>query len=162
MPAGRPQKPLEQKRLTGRTPDTDSGGRPIGKTLTLVEKTTTVPEQPEGLRARGQVEWAKIWESGSAWLHPDQDYPWIEQIARAWDDIETFRAVVEHDGLVQTGSQGQPVAHPLIAEIRRCEDTIRKCLSVIGFSPSDRARLGLAELQRQSKLQEMMAKSQGR
>jgi P27 family predicted phage terminase small subunit len=66
-------------------------------------------------------------------------------ISRAYDDIETFRNRVEADGLIQAGSLGQPVAHPLIAEIRKCEATIRQCLSVLGFSPTDRARLGIME-----------------
>jgi phage terminase small subunit len=46
---------------------------------------------------------------------------------------------------------GQTIAHPLITEIRKCEDTIRKCLSVLGFSPADRARLGLAEAKAQTR-----------
>lgn len=66
-------------------------------------------------------------------------------IVRAYDDIDTFRERVEQDGLVQEGSLGQPVAHPLIAEIRKCEATIRQCLCVLGFSPTDRARLGIME-----------------
>jgi len=67
-------------------------------------------------------------------------------ICRAWDDIEEFRAKVRVDGLIQQGSMGQVIAHPLIAAIRQAEATIQRCLSVIGFSPSDRARLALGEV----------------
>lgn len=116
------------------------------------------PRRPTGLGDRGRREWPKIWSAGAAWLQADQDYPWVEQVCRAWDDMAEYRKLIKADGLVQTGSQGQPVAHPLIAEVRRCEDTIRKCLSVIGFSPSDRARLGLAQAKTASKLDELAAK----
>lgn len=125
----------------GRTP----GGRELVKANpTLVNHNKRSVPVPAGIGDRGSVEWKKIWETGF-WLSPDQDYHWVEMISRAYDDIETFRNRVEADGLIQAGSLGQPVAHPLIAEIRKCEATIRQCLSVLGFSPTDRARLGIME-----------------
>jgi hypothetical protein len=33
-------------------------------------------------------------------------------------------------------------------------------LGLLGFTPADRARLGLAEIKRQSKLEEMMARAE--
>jgi P27 family predicted phage terminase small subunit len=125
----------------GRTP----GGRELVKANpTLVDHGKKTIPVPSGIGDRGEVEWRKIWETGF-WLSPEQDYHWVEMISRAYDDIETFRKRVEEDGLIQQGSLGQPVAHPLIAEIRKCEATIRQCLSVLGFSPTDRARLGIME-----------------
>jgi hypothetical protein len=51
---------------------------------------------------------------------------------------------IRQRGLVVTGYAGQVVAHPLVVEIRKCEETIRKCLSVLGISPTDQgaARAG--------------------
>jgi P27 family predicted phage terminase small subunit len=103
------------------------------------------PEAPEGLGGRGQAEWVKIWTAGR-WLWPDQDYAWVEQTARAYDDLQTYRKVVADEGLTVEGYNGQTTAHPLIREMRACEDTIRRCLSQLGFSPTDRARLKLTEL----------------
>lgn len=37
------------------------------------------------------------------------------------------------------------------------EALIRKCLSVLGISPTDRARLGLAEVKKETALQEFIA-----
>jgi P27 family predicted phage terminase small subunit len=153
-------KPIERKRLNGRTPTTDSGGRKLPAVREVIVKTTGTPAPPPGLGARGAAEWASIWRAGSAWLAPAQDYAWVEIVARAWDDIEGFRAKVQADGLIQKGSMGQVIAHPLIASIRQAEAQIMKALSVLGFSPTDRARLGLAEIKRVSKLQEMMSKGQ--
>lgn len=113
---------------------------------------------PRGLGAAGRREWHKVWDAGP-WLNPSQDYHWVEQIARAYDDIAVYRRKIEADGLIQEGYAHQVVAHPLIAEVRRCEQTIRACLSVLGFSPSDRARLGLAEVKRQSALEDLIQKS---
>jgi P27 family predicted phage terminase small subunit len=134
------------------------GLTPGGRQLAVRGQTATrsvAPIAPRGLHYRGQTEWHKVWTAGF-WLKPDQDYAWVEQIARAYDDMERFRKRVEEDGLVQRGSLGQPVAHPLIAEIRKCEDTIRKCLSTLGFSPTDRARLGIAEAKAQTMIQDLI------
>jgi P27 family predicted phage terminase small subunit len=113
------------------------------------------PPPPSGLQERGSNEWAKIWRAGK-WLWPDQDYAWVEQVVRAYDDLDTFRAQVAEMGLTVEGYNGQTVANPLIAEMRKCEDTIRKCLSQLGFSPTDRARLKLTELKGASELQKVV------
>lgn len=102
------------------------------------------PPVPDTLQERGRLEWQKVWQAGW-WLWPDQDYAWVEQIAHAYDDIARFRATINEEGLTVQGYNGQTVAHPLIAEVRKAEQTIQKCLSTIGFSPTDRARLKLSE-----------------
>jgi P27 family predicted phage terminase small subunit len=155
--AGRRRKPMERAKLTGRTATTDSGGRKLPAITGTIVPTTNLPAVPDGLQERGQVEWGKVWAAGESWLAPDQDYHWVEMIARAYDEIEAFREKILEDGLIQTGSMGQVIAHPLIAEVRRAEASIQKCLSVLGFSPTDRARLGLAVMKARSKLEEMMA-----
>jgi P27 family predicted phage terminase small subunit len=152
--ARRPQ-PIERQRAKasgdGRTP----GGREVVKAQYTIVKREDAPPIPRGLQYRGKKEWAKIWDSGP-WLNPEQDYAWVEQIARAYDDMDTFRKQVTQEGLIAKGYAGQVVAHPLLAEIRKCEETIRKCLSILGYSPTDRARLGIAEVKRQTALQEFI------
>jgi P27 family predicted phage terminase small subunit len=152
----RTAEPLErqhaQSRGTGRTP----GGREVVKAQYTLMKREDAPPMPTGLRHRGKMEWAKVWASGP-WLLPSQDYAWVEQISRAYDDIDVYRKRIDNDGLVTTGYAGQVVAHPLVAEIRKCEETIRKCLSILGFSPTDRARLGLAEVKRETALQQYIS-----
>jgi P27 family predicted phage terminase small subunit len=104
---------------------------------------------------RGLTEWNNIWKAGQVWLHPTEDYHWVEMIARAYNDIVQFRKKIEEDGLIVKGYAGQLTAHPLLREIREAEAVIRKCLSILGFSPTDRARLGLAEIKRQSKIMDL-------
>ena len=156
MPRGRPPKPIESRRIVGRTAHTDSGGRrlPVAREITVTD--AVAPGPPNDLGERGSAEWVKIWAAGSAWLAPNIDYPWIEMVCRAYDDIEAFRGKIQADGLIQKGSMGQVVSHPLIQSVRQAEGTIQRCLSILGFSPTDRARLGLVEVKRESKLQSMM------
>jgi P27 family predicted phage terminase small subunit len=110
------------------------------------------PDPPDGLGPRGVEEWHKVWTAGRIWLHPDQDYHWVEMVSRAYDDITAFREEIDKTGLIVKGYAGHMAANPLLREIRDAEAVIRKCLSTIGFSPTDRARLGLAEIERQSKM----------
>lgn len=54
------------------------------------------------------------------------------------------------------------MAHPLIVEVKHCEDAIRRYLAEIGFSPAARSRLGLAQVQVASKLDESDARREKR
>lgn len=156
---GRRHEPIERKLAKAK-----GDGRTPSKTVVAVTTNISagggrrIPPAPRGLGQRGRVEWRKVWTAGRAWLRDDQDYHWVEMIAQAYADIEVFRQKVAEDGLIVTGYAGQQTAHPLIAEIRKCEQTIQKCLSILGFSPTDRARLGLAEAKAQNAVLEMMAK----
>ncbi len=159
MPVGRPPKPLERRALEAKGDGRTARGRRPGAALALAPA-VELPVMPEGLGERGEAEWYKIW-AAAPWLRPGQDYHWLEQIVRAYDDMAAFRERVAHDGLIAKGSMGQVIAHPLIAEIRRCEDTIRRCLSSLGISPTDRARLGLQEAKAQSALAGLQDKVRG-
>lgn len=134
--------------------------KPRGQALAVpaAAGVVSVPRRPVGLADRGRREWVSIWTTGAAWLQGDRDYHWVEQIARAYDELAEFRRLVRADGRVQRGSQGQPVAHPLIAEMRRLEDRIDKNLSELGLSPTAAGRLGLVQVKTASKLDELAAK----
>lgn len=148
---------MQARSLNGKT----LGGRDLDVIDVSRLPAVQAPPAPEGLRERGQVEWLKIWQAGK-WLWPEQDYPWVEQVVRAYDDIDSFRKSIEDEGLMVPGYRpGMTVANPLISEIRKAEDTIRKCLSQIGFSPTDRARLKLTELKGESLLKQMTDNAAG-
>ena len=160
MTAGRPKTPIEK--MQARSPDGITPGKrrlPVPTSPTTPER--SVPSMPEGITDRGAEEWVKVWTAGF-WLKRDQDYHWVEMIARSYQDIEVFRAEVKRSGLITKGYAGQDAANPMLAEIRKCEQTIQKCLQVLGFSPTDRAKLAIVEGQAQNALQKMIADSQKR
>lgn len=165
MPRGRPPKPLERRELLAKGDGlgTSHGGKK--KELAVItgeivaDGASCEVEPPFGLEGRGLVEWEKIWTAGKSWLHPNEDYHWVEQISHAYNDMEEFRRQIAIQGLTVKGYAGQVAANPLIKEVRECERTIRSCLSAIGFSPTDRARLGLAEIAAQNGLQKLQNKT---
>ena len=142
---------LQARSINGRT----LGGRELEVHDVSGMERLEAPPMPEGLGEQGQLEWAKIWYAGK-WLWPDQDYHWVEQVCRAYDDMATFRHEVDRMGLTVEGYAGQTVANPLIKEIRALEKVIRDCLSTLGFSPTDRARLKLTDMRIQKTAQDLV------
>jgi P27 family predicted phage terminase small subunit len=135
-----------------------------GREVARVEVAVPIAEQPVpllpvGLGDRGEKEWYQLWEYGR-WLHPQEDYHWVEMLARAYDEIELYRKTIAEDGLISYDVNGKVQANPLIAEVRKAESVIMKCLSQLGFSPTDRARLGIAEVKRQTGLAKLQKANQ--
>lgn len=156
MPAGRPRKPIERAQQLAKGDGRSPGNRlvPMGGAQNVTRR-LEVPDPVVPLGPRGAAEWEKLWTAGF-WLKPDQDYIWVEQICQSFDMIEAFNEEIANTGLMVEGSMGQQAAHPLIGERLKLWQHMAKCLSALGFSPSDRARLNLTEAQTASKLQQMM------
>lgn len=179
MPAGRPRKPMERQELLAKG-DGIGASHPTRShkakadqeevieyaqaELVPIDSGTValpdcVPEIPDGLAVRGNREWINIWTAGQSWLHQSEDYHLIEMVARAYDEIEIYRREIGTNYIVK-GYNGQKTANPLIKEIRNAEAVILKCLSLLGFSPSDRARLGLKAVQTKNSLADLQKKTQ--
>lgn len=157
MVAGRPPKPIERKMLLAKGDNRTPGNRkiespPAGTELVLRKQGDPIPVPPDDLEERGLQEWNNIWTVGN-WLHDTEDYHWVLAIAHAYDDIAHFRKRIKRDGLIVKGYAGQVVANPLISEVRKAEAIIFKALSTIGFSPTDRAKLGLQEAKARTAIQ---------
>lgn len=172
MTAGRPNTPIEKQLLTAKGDGITPGGRrviPKGTVAVIPGRRNKdggvdrryLPKVPKDLKAPGRKMWFQIWDNGP-WLHPEEDQWWVETAAKRQDMIEVFRAQVEVDGLMIKNYAGADTSNPLLKEITECERIIMKCLSTLGFSPSDRARLGLAELKRQSGLADLQSRQHNR
>jgi len=64
---------------------------------------------------------------------------------RLWDDMERLRAALDDE-----------FSEPVFRAYRDTVKELRACLSMLGFSPSDRSRLGVAEVKSRSRLEELM------
>lgn len=155
---GRPPKPAAL-RAPGPDPQHKANGTLVPRAPAQVRKRgDPAPEPPEGLGARGEIEWTRIWGEGF-WLEPEADYHWVLMIAQAYDDIAAFREEIANTGLLVSGyKQDMIVANPLLKEVRTAQNMIMKALSVLGFSPTDRARLGIQEAQARSALLDLQSK----
>jgi P27 family predicted phage terminase small subunit len=157
MARGRPPKPIERIRVTQRDATHKADGREIARIEHTLARSSQIPVPPDELGERGLSEWQKIWSAGY-WLSDEQDYHWVAMIATAYDEIAAYRAAIMEEGMTVLGIHNATVAHPLISEVRKAQQVIIKALSQLGFSPTDRARLGLAEVKRQNALADLSSK----
>tara|TARA_R110000765_G_scaffold45991_1_gene95040 strand:+ start:831 stop:1307 length:477 start_codon:yes stop_codon:yes gene_type:complete len=140
MTAGRPSKPIEQKRLLG-----NPGKRALpSNTLALPMATETpIPNRP--LLKYGQEVWDKVWEAGVNWISPNTDMELLLMTCEMVDERWNLRIKV-----MQTDDP------KMRKGLRDLDKQLVTNLSLMGFTPSDRSRLGVAEVKAQSKLEELM------
>jgi len=146
MPGGRPQKPIEQKRALG-----NPGRRPLPDSSALqpLERAYEIPEPSRPLMTHGRHLWDKIWQQGLNWIAPNTDSELLlmtcEMIDERWNlRIKTMQT---DDAKMRRG-------------LRELDRQIVSNLSLLGFTPSDRSRLGVAEIKARSKVEELRAKLQ--
>lgn len=140
---GRPVKPLEQKRLLGTLrPDRVPANAPL---ITLREP-LEAPRAPEGLEGAGLEFWGSVWRT-----------PWISQTSDYWLVLMTSEALCEREALREL-VLAQPDNPKARSGLRELERQLVSNLGLLGFTPSDRARLGLAEVKKESKLEALLAK----
>jgi len=132
---GRPPKPIEQKRLAG-----NPGKRrlPSGTELALV-----APVQRGALDLRADEVLDAVLGKGVAWLS-ETDGPKLVILREQLEERQSLRDAV----LAGTGDR---------RALRDLEKQIAEALSLLGFDPAARSRLGLAEVKAASKLEGIRA-----
>lgn len=138
-----PPVPVEKKRQLG-----NPGKRRLPGEDAVVLHSGRV-DAPEGLQAAGRELWERVFGEGEIWISPRLDVTLLERVCRALD-----RAVILEQEFV-----ADPTDRKIVMSINETDKLIYSGLGLLGFTPSDRARLGLAEVKRQSKLEELMARA---
>mgnify|MGYP003640586223 FL=1 len=148
MPAGRPAKPAEQKRLLG-----NPGKRalPDESAVVLLQQVEERPEPPRPLLKYGQDLWDRIWSMGATWVSDKSDLELLIMTCEMVDERWNLRVKV-----MQTDDS------KLRRGLRELDRQIVSNLSLLGFTPSDRSRLGVAEVKAKSRLEELMERRASR
>lgn len=153
-PAGRPSKPVEMHRATGNPSKKKLPNPPMpGEGLPSVEGIPTPPSLgPDGLEL-----WAHVWDAGRSWLSPASDQTIITLLCQAQDEHEAIRRQIATGEIARyyTTANGQMVTHPMVTQLSNLRVQMTSWLAAIGFSPSDRSRLGLAEVRVRDELDEL-------
>jgi len=144
MPAGRPPKPVEQKRLLG-----NPGKRalPDQAEIEILPAATEIPEPTRPLLKPGRELWDRVWASGINWISPDTDLELLLMTCEMVDERWNLRIKVMQSDDMQMARRLDNLTRLIVGN-----------LSLLGFSPSDRSRLGVAEVKKQSKLEELIAR----
>lgn len=138
-----PAVPVEKKRQLG-----NPGKRALPGEDAIVLYAGRI-EAPEDLGVAGSALWSRVFDEGEIWISPRLDVTLLERVCRALDRVVTLERMFESD----------PSDRKVLMSINETDKLIMSGLGLLGFTPSDRAKLGLAEVKRQSKLDELMARA---
>jgi hypothetical protein len=105
-------------------------------------------DAPDDLGKAGRALWSRVFDEGEIWVSPRIDFVLLERVCRALDRVVVLEALFDED----------PGNRQTVMSINETDKVIFSGLGLLGFSPADRARLGLAEVKRQSKLDELMSR----
>ncbi len=148
-PVGRPPKPTEQKRRTG-----NPGRRKLPSTEVAIVGQVNVPSPVRPLGSNGLAFWERVWSVGFAWISPQTDIELLQMVCEQIDERQALRVKVLRDGDWRDRTA-----------LRALDAQVLDCLSLLGFTPVDRARLGFVEVKIQNELdsyRERKAKAGGR
>ena len=106
-------------------------------------------EPPRDLGGEGLKFWEQV-VTAAPWISHRTDLALVTMTAQQFDERSTLRAIVAE----------QPENPRLRSGLRELEQAITGNLTHLGLTPSDRSRLGFAEVQKESKLQEMLRRNQ--
>jgi len=142
-----PPKPIEQKRLLG-----NPGKRAMpgdDSTITLFSGRVE-PLFPLG--EAGQKLWDSVFGEGELWISPRTDVAWLQVVCELLDRREVLKQEWMAD----------PADRKLNMSLLETEKLLQSGLGLLGFTPTDRSRLGVAEVKAKSKLEELMERRANR
>jgi hypothetical protein len=137
-----PGKPAELKRKLGAKGYTTPGA------VVALPMVQDVPEPPRALGDAGLELWNRTWLTGYTWLSVNTDIHLLAITCEQLDERLSLRDFV----LMNPDSWRERAA------LRELEKSIRSNLSLLGFTPTDRMKLGIAEVKTKSKLADFMEK----
>jgi len=140
-----PPKPNEIKKKIG----SKNYKEPVTDVELPMSEETAKPLRP--LELSGAALWDRVWNGAQLWLSNRTDIELVQLVCEQLDERDLLRAFV---------LENMEAWHERAA-LRQLEKDIASNLGQLGFSPAERTRLGLAEVKRQSKLEELMSKKNG-
>ena len=106
---------------------------------------------PDGLGPIATEAWERIVQHAGAWIAvSDRDS--LTMLVKDIELLANLEARVSVDGPVLYTDKGYAYAHPAMGMRHSTEESIRKWMNHLGLTPADRAKLGIAMVESQSKV----------
>lgn len=148
-------KPTELKRRLG-----NPGKRSISTALTVIEP-AVLTDVPEHLGDAGGAVWRDATTYASAWIGTT-DRASLLTLCELYDRRAILLAFLASEGYSAYTDKGYAYLRPEAGMLTAVEEQIRKWSSLLGLTPSDRSRLGVAEVKAASTLERLRASRAGR
>ncbi len=142
-----PPKPAELKMITG-----NPGKRAIRTNDAIAPLEYGYIEPPAHLGETGKQFWDSIFGAGELWISIKTDTQLVQLVCEQLDRRELIKDQIKLD----------PTDPTWYRQANEIEKAIVQGLSLLGFSPADRTRLGFVSAKTKSKLEEIIAKRQAR
>ena len=122
------------------------GKRPIRTNDGLAPLEYGYVEPLRPLEAAGLQLWNEIFGAGELWISIRTDTQLVQMVCEQLDRREWLRDYIK----------SHPDEWHMVKQLNDTETMIVKNLSLLGFTPADRTRLGLVSAKTKSKLQELL------
>ena len=134
----------------------------------VVQLTASLPRVsgsgvPDGLGPIATQAWLQIVEHAGSWIAVS-DRESLAMLCRDLEFLANLESRIATDGAILYTDKGYAYAHPAVGMRSSTEDSIRKWMNHLGLTPADRAKLGIAMVESQSKIEqfrERLAKKAG-
>src|SRR4029077_14313510 len=156
--SGPPPKPTERKRRAGNPGHAKLPAKASVVAIAPISEGSR--EVPEHLGEAGRFLSGVMTGFATPWLAPT-DEPLVRKVCEAADRRAELLARIEADGFVLYTDKGYAYAHPCVGMLSTLEAQMTKWYSLLGITPADRTRLGVAEVQKQSTLERLRLKREG-
>ena len=158
---GRPPKPVEEKRRIG-----NPGKRKLpGPGVVALAPIAVLPATPSP-DSGDELVAAILSTAASAWIAEPDRLVLLDLLRDGWTRRMALLAdIAEHGRSYQSVSRVAGVQwhdRPEVRQLADLEKQITSWLSLLGLSPTDRSRLGVAEVKARSKLEELRARREAR
>lgn len=145
---GNPPKPVERKRALG-----NPGKRALpskSKVIALPAVGPEPPDPPRPLGPEGLKLWGRVWKAGRAWISPTTDLEVVLMLCESMDERVALRVAV-----LRGADWRERIA------LRHLDRQLSSLLGQLAFTPVERARLGMAEVDNASRFESLRARRQG-
>jgi hypothetical protein len=143
-----PGKPAEVKRKLGAKGY--KGDVPVD--VILLPAVSAVPEPLKPLGESGLSLWDRTWMRGYSWISANTDIQLLQMTCEQLDERDVLRAYVMDN--VEAWHER--------SALRELEKSIRSNLSLLGFTPTDRMKLGVAEIKAETKMEQLKRRQEQR
>jgi len=149
MTAGRPPKPVEQKRKNG-----NPGQRKLPVLKNVIAFPQIKNQPPIHLSDSGKKIWLEIREL-APWV-ASTDGKLLVELCEKMDKKYELKEKLAATEYVLFTDKGYAYANPLFGMLNTVENDIVKLLSLLGLTPVDRSKLGVAEVTTKGKLAQLL------
>jgi hypothetical protein len=124
---------------------------PDSSVVQYLEPVVSVPDPARPLLRYGREFWDKVWHSGLSWISVNTDSELLLMTCELVDERWNLRVRV-----MQSNDWRERRA------LRELDDRIIRNLSLLGFTPADRSKLGVAEVKAISKMEALKRRADER